>query len=40
MVYDWDGVRTRRIRRTKWAVGYVSTLAMAAFLLENFLRFG
>jgi hypothetical protein len=39
MTYDWDGVRTRRIRRAKWAA-FLSTLAMAAFFLQNVVHFG
>lgn len=34
MTYDWDGVRTRRIRRAKWAA-FLSTLAIAAVFFQN-----
>lgn len=36
MTYDWDGVRTRRIRRAKLAV-FLSTLTIVAFYLNNVL---
>lgn len=38
MTYDWDGVRTRRIRRAKLAALF-STLAIAAVLMQNVITY-
>ena len=33
-VYDWDGIRTRRIRRAKWAA-FFSMLVIVAVFVQN-----